>query len=203
MPKRVISFRGIVLRIEPQGENYRSVHTLSPDVGTTRSLQRLSSRKTTANQIDLFDEGRFSLQTDSNPHTGFITEFELQHRRTQLSKHYESLCSASEFARILSLNSAHLENQSEVFSLFKRALDAWEKGHAPQATLFKCLYLYCRDEGYPIKEEWITRLSQHDRKIATELINTPLANISIAALEMTELLTRLTDYYRNQTHIRV
>lgn len=203
MPKPSISLRGIALRIESRGENFRSIFILSPEVGSIHSLQRISVRKNPTSRIDLFDEGDFLLQTESDPHSGFISDFELKKRRTELSHSYAAFRAASEFARILSLNAAHTENQEEVFSLVRRGLNAWESGIAPQATLFKCLYLYCRNEGYPIKEEWIARLSPQSHEAATQIISQPLADIKVEPSRIDDSLHQLLAYFRHQTHIRV
>ena len=203
MPKQSISCTGIVLRIEPRGENFRSVFILSPEVGSVHSLQRVSARKNPTQQIDLFDEGSFTLQTEGDPHSGFISDFDLKRKRQSLPHSYAAFRAASEFARILSLNAAHTENQEIIYSLARRGLDAWETGIEPQATLFKCLYLYCRDEGYPIKEDWIARLSQSSRKTVTSILNTPLAELRIEDDNIEEALRNLLAYFEHQTHIRV
>jgi hypothetical protein len=63
-----------------------------------------------------------------------------------------------------------------------------------------------RDEGYPVKEEWLAGLPAAQRAEAERLLATPLATLAetsaaIAGPSSATLLRRLEDYLRARTEI--
>ena len=200
MPKPQLATSAIVLGKEPRGEAFIGYRLLCPENGYLLGLRRARSKLGTETLIDLFDEGDFVIEIKPGEHSGFIKDFTLARRRDALAGNYPALACASEFARILAANPAHPENAGALREILVKGLDAWESGLPPKSTLLKCLYLYCRDEGYPAKEEWGQRWAPDQRRAIAAVLGSPLDQIAKDEPFLNEAVASLQDYIRNSTH---
>ena len=203
MPTPEIATHAIALGHEPRGETYTAYRLLSIERGTVTGLIRRSKKPNAQLNIDLFDEGEFRIDLKPGSFSGFIKDVQIERKRTQLARNYDAFKAAARFANLIVSNPAHDENIIGIFELLNKGLNAWENNSNPHATYFKCLYLYCRQEGYPVKEEWAQRLPKKEKPFVAQVLNRPLEE----QVEEAELLKRTIDslefYTRHRTHIRL
>ena len=116
---------------------------------------------------------RIEVQLDSPSERSpfFVKEYVLLERYEALGKRYATLVCASEFARLLSKNKTECRH---AYTLLEKALKAWNTGHPPEVVLFKSLYLFAKQEGYPVKEQWLAKLSGSYQTQALSILNRSL-----------------------------
>ena len=153
MPAPELVTHAIALDRQPRGESYFAYHLLSEDRGMLIGMVRRSSKLNVKLQIDLFDEGEFRIELKPGSHSGFIKDVHISRKRTAIARNYKSFEATSKFAKLLLSNPIHEENLPAITETLLKGLDAWESEANPLATYLKCLYLYARQEGYPVKED--------------------------------------------------
>lgn len=203
MPTPEIATHAIALGHEPRGETYIAYRLLSSERGALTGLVRRSSKANAQPNIDLFDEGEFRIEIKPGSFSGFIKDAQIQRKRPLLARNYEAFEAAARLAKIILANPAHDENLIEIFELLNKGLDAWETRSNPHATYLKCLYLYCRQEGYPIKEEWAKRLPPAEKSFVAQALNRPLHELAPEAEPLKSAINSLEHYIRHHTHIRL
>lgn len=201
--KRILS-EAIVLKLTPSGERFTQVDLLSPQFGLCRLLKRNRS-KTGGFAIDLFDQGE--AQVDHKPsesvNRGFLTDFTVSKKRSGLGKSYRLLQAASWMSGMLLRNPMHEETCEDLYRLAEKAFDALDLNSSPHAVMLKTLYVFARDEGYPVLEDWASKLpSQLARTVAT-LLNTPLAEINLEQESQRAAFDSLAQYVEHHTHINL
>jgi hypothetical protein len=67
----------------------------------------------------------------------------------------------------------------------------------------KSLYLFARDEGYPVKEEWLPSLPAADRAAATQALGRRLGEQESAGADVERIRRSLEDYLGSHTEIIV
>ena len=77
----------------------------------------------------------------------------------------------------MGLANCHEDSRTSVARLLRTALAAFATGVRPDAVSFKSLYCFARDEGYPVKQEWLPTLPKTIRTAALHLLRTPLAHL--------------------------
>ena len=78
------------------------------------------------------------------------------------------------------------------------------KPEFPALVYFKSLWRFARDEGHPVREQWLPSLSATQRAEAARLLRTPLAGLSGdkgAVANAADLATRLEAYLRGHTEL--
>ena len=85
----------------------------------------------------------------------------------------------------------------------RTALDAFATGVRPDVVHFKSVYLFAREEGYPLKQHWFPTLPAEDRATVAVLLNRPLAEQTAAPAAVQRLERRLAEYLRGHTEILV
>ncbi|MBD5778222.1 hypothetical protein IEN85_01780 [Pelagicoccus sp. NFK12] len=203
--ERLILAEAIVLKLTPTGEKFTQVRLLSPERGLLSVLKRNRSKANGAH-IDLFDEGEAHLDFKSgeNANNGFLTEFNVSKKRNGLGKSYAALQGASWLSGLLLANPMHEDELAEEsFRLAARALDALSDGAPPQAVLLKTLFVFARDEGYPMVADWASKLSPALSQSVTTLLNTPLSQITLDKQEQQTAFASLSRYVEHNTHIRL
>lgn len=201
--KKGLSTEGLILDKNTSGESHWRYTLFSPQHGRILCLQRKSRKPKQQTTIDLFDIGQFQLELPDQGTATFIKDFQLIHRFSQLGKSYSALTRASEFAHIVSNNLQHAEHFTTLYQLCQRTLSALEEAHHPTATLIKSLYLFARDEGYPIKEDWYTHLPTDEQKCAALIINTPLAKLDLNESLAQTILKQLQTWLKTHTDILI
>src|SRR5262249_227979 len=140
----------------PPAEAFQSFVVFSAEQGILTVLQRVAKKSAaTTIALDLFDEAALQLESTNQGRTWFVKETRLLHRPAGIGRSYEALRLASEFTALLARNPVHEESRISVATLLRTALAAFATGQRPDAVFFKSLYCFARDEGYPVKQEWL------------------------------------------------
>jgi hypothetical protein len=203
MPGPTLLIDGYVLLREPSGENWVRVTLLSPEAGVVHFLQRFSSRSPSSSPIDLFDRVAATLERKTPSGTWFAREVRVTGWHPGLGRRYPALREACAFARILSSNPVHEDSRKSVFNLLRHGLQAWEKGEREDVVAFKCLYVFARDEGYAVKEDWWPQLPEQDRIRAASLVNLPIQGQEADPEQVASIRKSLEHYLVHFTDIRL
>jgi len=204
MGAQLLSTPATVLHRSISGDHWVRLQCLAVDHGRLDCLVRNSKRSSpNAPVLDLFDDVQLTLESRNEGRTWFIKEATVLHRRSGLGRSYEGLRHASRFATIIRDNPGPVESRLPVYELLHRSLDAWETGIRPDVVYLKSVYLLARDEGYPVAQEWRTRLAPPARALVRALLGAPVAGQTAEAGTVTELTQNLEEYLRHHTEIRV
>ena len=202
MSGRQLQAEGFVLSKRPPTDSFQTFSLFSPEHGALLALQRLPKKNATnLLALDLFDEVALSLETSNQGSTWFIREVRLLHRPAGIGRNYETLCLASAFTALIARNPVHEESRAGVTTLLRTALAAFASSTRPDIVYFKSLYCFARDEGYPVKQQWIPSLAAADQRLAVEVLNTPLAALTHSAADTTRFTKHLENYLRAHTEI--
>ncbi len=151
----------------------------SPEDGLLTALLRLPrAGASTANPPpDLFDRLVLALEHGRGSPTGgpwFVREHRLLVRHAAIGRSYESLAAASRLARVITRNPGAQDTRASIDALLTRAFAAFARPAArPELVFFKSLYVFARDEGLPLKEEWLPRLPPADCDFAASALALP------------------------------
>ncbi len=157
---------GIIIGMKPHAELFLYVQFLSEKTGIISALVR-TSKKLSVTAPDLFDYGRFTLKTGKAGNVCFLENFDLIERFQHIGRHFRRLEDASLLCKIIRLNAGHLESHATVTNLLLRALKNINEGKDSKLVCLKMLYLLARDEGFPVREEWLADLPL-ERKFPVE-----------------------------------
>ena len=201
--KKILSTEGVVLHKTPSGEHFWRYTLCTPQHGKLICLQRDSSKKKGQVLPDLFDIGVFEIEVPIQGKATFIREYFLQHRLSSIGSSYERLKAAARFATIIGNNLQHIELLPNIYSLCCKTLLAFASAPYPAAALLKGLYVFARDEGYPVKEDWYPQLPYKLQSIAASILNTPLAELALDPGSMGHILEHLINWLHTHTDIVV
>ena len=194
----------VVIDKRPASDSFQTFRVLSPEDGLLRVLQRIPSRKSASFvALDLFDTASLLLESSNQGQTWFVKEARVVTRRTAIGHHYESLLCASQLCSLAMQNPVHGESWSPMAFLLTSAFDAFESSRTPEIILFKALYRFARDEGYPVKQEWLPLLRGDDAAVAEDILAKPAAESVGRGAEATRLLAALKDYLRGHTELSI
>lgn len=203
MAGQTVHISGIILKKEASGEQFFKLTLLSAEHGSVLAMFRRPKRNSRTPSPDLFDEVEMVLEKKGENGFGFVKEVTILHQRRALAKSFIALELACEWSSILSKNLPRETETEAIYTLFKKALDAWEKRRHPEAIFFKCLFVYAKDEGYPVKHDWFEKLTHSERVEVATILNTP-----ISALELNPEICRkwndaLKHYVQHYTDILI
>jgi hypothetical protein len=202
MPGRTLQTEAFVLLKRPPADSFQTFTVFSAEHGTLLILQRVAKKSSASSvPLDLFDEVALLLESSNQGQTWFVKEARFQTRHPGIGRSYDALRFASLFAALIARNSVHEESRATVARLLQTALAAFETADRADIVFFKSLYLFARDEGYPVKQQWVATLTEADRTRAAALLNQPLAEQTTAAPEVARLQRRLEDYLRGHTEV--
>jgi len=174
----------------------------SREQGAQLVLQRLSQRASTSTtRLDLFDEASVFLENSTRGSGQFLKECRLITRHVEIGRNYDALRFASHLATLVARNPVGEESRSAVYNLLRQAFSSFAHSSRPDIVYFKSLYLFSRDEGYPVKQEWFPTLPGADRESVAALLNLPVAEQTLSTDQVAKLQHRLENYLRNQTEI--
>jgi len=151
--------------------------------------------------LDLFDEADLWLESSNEGRTWFIKEARLLTRHDAIGRSYDSLRLASVFAAVIARNRVHEESRETVYRLLRQTFAAFGSNDRPDLVYLKALYCFARDEGYPVKQEWLHGLPADARTAASSMLNLPVAGQSADPAAVARLSRRLEDYLRLHTEI--
>ncbi len=201
MPSRRLSTEGFLLSKEASGESYQRYQVFTAEHGLLLCLKRISTRKTIKIQPDLFDRAQLELEKPQSGVAWFLREYTVVARHTGIARNYKTFLNASEFAAALLKNLAHVETFEKLFSLAAIAFESWEKGHDADVVLLKSLYLFARQEGYPVKEDWWQNLSAQEREQSARILNKKIELLETGDPACPDLLDNLKDWITQKTDI--
>jgi len=193
-----------VLAKRDAADPYQGFDLFSPEHGGLRALQRLS-RKAPPTQppLDLFDEADLVLESSNEGRTWFVREARIVVRRSEIGRSYDTLLYAAGLCTAIARNPIPEEGRAAVTDLLRTALAAFVAGKNPEIVYIKGLYRLARDEGYPVREEWIPSLAEADRAAAISILNQPSDQQTADAALTARVRGLLEAYLENQTEIRL
>ena len=202
MPALSLATDAFVLLKRPPADAFQSFSVFSADHAALLVLHRVPKKSaTTAVPLDLFDEASLLLESSNQGRTWFVKEARILARHAGLGRSYDSLRAASTLTALIARNPVHEDSRAAVAALLRTAFAALATGARPDIVLFKSLYCFARDEGYPLKQDWFPTLPAADRAAVALLLNRPLAGQSAPAAAVIRLQRRLDDYLRDHTEI--
>jgi len=198
-----------VLLKRPPSDSFQGFNLFSSEHGALLVHQRIPKRSaakpgkvgTTTIALDLFDEVSLRLESTNQGQTWFVQESRLITRHADIGRGYETLRHASALAALVARNPVHEDSRAAVAGLLRQAFASFAAGARPDLVWFKCLYLFARDEGYPVKQQWFPTLPAADRDDVATLLNRPLAEQTATPAAFERLQRRLEDYLRGHTEI--
>ncbi len=204
MGGQTLSTEALVLDKRAPTESFQGFTVFSADHGPLMILQRVV-RKPSAGQVslDLFDEASFLLETSNQGHSWFVKEVRMLSRKPGIGRGYETLRHACLLAQLVLRNPAAEDGRGRVYALVQTALEAFSTSNRPDIVYFKSSYRFARDEGYPLKQQWLPTLTARDQSTATALLTRPVAELETPASHVEQLQHRLQDYLRSHTEIVV
>lgn len=175
------------------GEKFWQITTLTEEEGIFSCLIRQSTKKTGTIVPDLFDEAELTLARPKAGAEGpqFAKEYVLLERHTGISGDYSGLVYASRFATLLAKNAFPPDARSAVFALCRNAIAAFSEKTRKDATYFKSLWVFVRECGLPIREDWFESLPFDDKTCVSEVLRTPLDVLRIPVPEVERITSRL------------
>lgn len=201
-----LSTDAIVLQRHPPSERFQRLALFSPTEGNLTALQRITTRKNApeATPADLFDELQLRLETGRQGGTlWFVKESRLTRRHIGIGRNYEALRFASELAMLVLRNPVSAESLAPVYTLLQQAFAAFGTGTRPDVVAFKSLYCFARDEGYPLKQQWLPTLSTTDRDLVVGLLGKPLIEQTADLINTARLHRGLGDYLSVHTELQL
>jgi hypothetical protein len=211
MPSRTLQVDAFVLLRRPPTDAFQGFNVFSAEQGTLLVFQRIPRKPSTGKSaskaasahlsLDLFDEVSLLHESSNQGQTWFVKEPRLLARHAAIGRSYESLRFASGLAALIARNPVHEESRPAVAELLRTAFAAFATAARPEIVFFKSIYCFARDEGYPVKQEWLPLLPAADRARVAALLNQPLSAQHAAPEEVARLQQRLEDYLRGHTDI--
>ncbi len=197
--KTLETVEALILDCAPSGESYLKLFWLSA-TAVDYALLRESSRKTSARPAapQLLE---MMLETSRSGGVRFVREWRILTEWPDLARHYRNFVTWGNLVRFIRPNLAHLSDHSPVFNLMKTSLNALAAGHHAGATELKTLFQFGRDEGYPVREEWLATLGSSRREFAQGVLFSPLAGQNPDPNETSELVTSLKRYLAEVSHM--
>ena len=197
----------IVLQRHPPTDTFQRLALFSPTEGNLTALQRLARKSAPeAAPADLFDELHLRLETGRHAGAGglwFVKESRLTRRHAGIGRSYDALLHASALAGLVARNPVPSESLAPVYALLRQAFAAFATGTRPDVVAFKSLYCFARDEGYPLKQHWLSELPAADRDTVAGLLAKPLADQTAPTADTARLHRRLADYLRGHTELHL
>ncbi len=184
----------------PAGENSTRLSFFFRDQGLQQALLR-ERRKPGPCGPDLFQIGDVTLRKKSPEAIGFVVEFSLSEDFSGIARSYQQLTAASVTTRFFQRNLLHLESYETAWELLVHALRAYAARPLPSATLFKLVYRFARDEGYPVTRGWLHALSTASRVEIETLLRAPLDELVLPEARVLHWLERLSHYLERETAI--
>ncbi|MBP8255714.1 MAG: hypothetical protein KAX37_00220 [Opitutaceae bacterium] len=196
-----------VLYKKPPAETFQTFVVFSAEQGHLTILKRISRKPApTQPAIDLFDEASLLLENRDQGPSWFIREVRLLTRFAAIGRTYDSLRLASAFAALVCRNQVGHDSRTKLYALLRTSLAAFAGEAPPEVVYFKSIYCFARDEGYPMKQQWLPSLPQPLLDHAISLLKSPLAALPEDAgnhPNLVELQDRLNNFLRGHTDVLV
>lgn len=193
---------GIVLQKELRGESGVLFKIFSKSEGIVALYKRVSQKRA-ASLPDYFDEVCFEVQKAKSGNMLFASECEILARRTELAKNYEAYECAAKLALCCANNGLYLENFERLYNNFEAALNALICGADAAVCELKFMYLFARDEGYAIKEDFFANLDPEGRSLFRQILLSPAKDSCAFASGARVLLGEMLTWISTNTDILI
>jgi hypothetical protein len=201
MPGPALSTDALVLLARPPAESFQTLTVFSAEHGALTALQRVPKKFPPSRLVlALFDEAVLTLE---GPRSGgglwFIKEARLLARPEGIGRDYAALRRASALAALAARNPVPTESRAAVAALLRTAFAAFASGAPPDIVWLKSLWRFARDEGHPLRQQWLPSLPVAQRAEVERLLRTPLENLAgdqAVATSSADLARRLEAYLR-------
>jgi hypothetical protein len=202
VPGQTLTTEAFVIEKRPPTDAFQTFGLFSEEHGNLLALQRVP-RKPSSSHVapDLFDEVSAMLESSNQGRTWFVKEVRISARRSGIGRSYDALRFASALAAVIGRNHVHEESRPNVARMLRTALDALASGTRPDVVHLKSLYLFARDEGYPVKQEWLPSLGAADQAVAEGVLNRRLDAQDSTAPQVARLRKSLEAYIGASTDI--
>jgi hypothetical protein len=202
VPGQTLTTEAFVIEKRPPADAFQAFGLFSAEHGNLLALQRVP-RKSSATHVsaDLFDEISAMLESSNQGRTWFIKEVRITARRSGIGRSYDALRFASALAAVISRNNVHEESRENVARMLATAFDALASGARPDVVHLKSLYLFARDEGYPVKQDWLPSLGAADQAVARGVLGRRLDAQESTVPEVARLRRSLEGYLGASTEI--
>ncbi len=185
---------GVVLDRQEKGENSLLFRIFSPKRGLIAAMRKVSATKTSV-LPDLFDQCSFELApfgSDENADLFALKDFSVAERMEGIPKDYACFSAAARICLWVEKNGRYSENPKDFYRVIVGALEALNTGANADLVLLKFLYVFCRDEGYAVKEDFFPSLGSGDADILRLALKTPSKDLgSLKESDFARLLKRL------------
>ena len=188
----------------PPTDAFQAFGLFSAEHGNLLALQRIARKPSPAHVApDLFDTISAMLESSNQGRTWFVREVRIVARRAAIGRSYDALRFASALVAVISRNPVHEESRPNVEEgcLSVKGL-SWPIVR-PDVVHLKSLYRFARDEGYPVKQDWLPSLPAADRAAATAVLNRPLSEQDRPAADVARIRRSLEDYLGSRTEIAI
>jgi len=204
VPGQTLTTEAFVIERRPPADAFQTFGLFSAAHGNLMALQRIPRKPSPAHVTpDLFDEISVMLESSNQGRTWFFREARIVTRRASIGRSYDALRFASALADVIRRNPVHEESRANVGRLLRTAFDAFGAAGRPDVVYLKSLFLFARDEGYPVKQEWLPSLSAADRAAAAAALGRRLDDQEVALADVARIRQSLEDYLGERTEIIV
>jgi hypothetical protein len=202
VPGQILTTEAFVIGKSPPTDAFQSFTLFSPEHGNLVALQRVPKRSSPTHvSPDLFDAVGAMLESSNQGRTWFVKEIRILARRAGIGSSYDTLRFASALAAVVARNPVHEDSRASVARLLAQALDAFAAGVRPDVVHLKSLYLFARDEGYPVKQEWLPSLGEEDAQAAASVLNRKVGEQEVGTPAVAALRSSLEAYLAGYTEI--
>lgn len=205
MPGQQLTTVAFILGRQASGsDNFEQLTAFSEEHGPLLCLRRVTTKAATGSPpLDLFDEAELALESPSQGRTWFIKEHRHLRRLPGIGRSYDALRAAAALATLITRNPVADESRAPVVALLRQSLGSLETGARPDLVWFKSLFVFLRDEGYPVKQHWWQQLASVERDAAAQILNQPIAGQNPERATVTQLTQRLEAWVAADTEIRL
>lgn len=204
MPGQQLQTTAFILSKQLSGsDKFEQLTVFSGEHGVLHCLRRVTQAKATSTPLDLFDEAELWLESSNQGRTWFVKEHRFIQRHAGIGRSYDTLRAAAAFTQLLTRNPVSDESRPVVAELLRSSFAALAAGGRPDIIWLKTLYLFLRDEGYPVKQQWWPRLPAADRELAAVLLNQPLGAQAAETDAVGKITCRLEEWVHAETEIRL
>jgi hypothetical protein len=196
--------QGCLLRKELTGENHNLLVFFLKDNGLQMVLSRRPYKTSTLlNDPDLFESGELNIEKKGDNKPAFLKEFVPNSRYQGIARKYKALQAASRLTRFYEKNLIHMEFFDAAWELLHTALDSFSSKEQSDTILLKSLYVFARSEGYPVKENWLEKLSLQNKCEISSIIHSPVDSIDIDPDKITAWIRNLEIFFQQHTDLLV
>ncbi len=204
MPGLILQTDAIIIDKRPASDSFQTFHAFSPLEGALTILQRVPKKAASGFvSLDLFDTAALLMESSNQGRTWFVKEARILIRRLKIGRGYAPLRHACDLCALVQRNPVHQESRPPVTLLLSTALDAFETAARPDVVLFKAVFRFARDEGYPVRQEWLPLLGAADRARADALLSNPADRAEVDEPNVLRLIQRLKDYLKHHTEVLI